>query len=360
MPIMSKEPDPRPRGFLTQKDREFLTTPSEDLEVQPQTIRKRKDRIRERVYNALLDFNYLSGLPESEHRTIFEKVRESWVNGSSGVALMRLFKTIYLGLKSVGMERRFEELLSRAVEQAEKEAAAEHGEQVDVSVSLNVEVRSQATADDLEDRLASGELLSNEERSLVASENDLSLYEETMMGSEDFQDDPEERSRSPLVEQAVVASPIPGSAPVTFDELYSDMAGVLVWVLRDDVGKEAIGFDFETFDDLRDDEDLAEIVETFDQLQDVEGSMPNPIIIQAAYMEDEGVDITEDQRLKEFVKIWNVILDEAGWKRPEGFDNLLETMEFDPTEYESERFSELLEAVETAGLGNTDPAAGEE
>lgn len=356
----------RPRGILTTADREYLTYPEGSLDLTEQTARKRRSRIRERVYNAILDFDYLAKLPDDERRPVFEKVRDGWVNGTSSVALRRLFKFVYLGLKSVGLERGFGSVLERAIEDAEKEFARGHGDHVEVNVTFDVEVESRTTSEELEERYESGEKLSLEEQGVLADEKEYGMFDEMMMDSPYFdpdrenpgeaafeammrdsaenvraQDAPEEeipefdedmdlpehqRRVSPLIEGSMMATPIPQSIPMNFDQLYEDLSKVLVWALRDDIHKTDIGFE---------------------EFHDVQELMPNPVIIQTYYQNaGDEFAIDEDDQLKEFVTLWDAILAAAGWERPEGFDGLLEAMDFDPDEYDSERLDVLLTELE--------------
>lgn len=364
----------RPRGILTTADREYLTYPEGYLDLTEQTARKRRSRIRERVYNAILDFDYLAKLPEDERRPVFEKVRDGWVNGTSSIALRNLFNFVYLGLKSVGLERGFGKVLERAVEDAEKEFARGHGDHVEVNVTFDVEVESRAPAEELEKRYESGEKLTQDEQRVLAEEKGYSLVDRMMMGtpyfdperenpgemalaaeeraleedtlpledpgeetaeslqeeiseSDDDMDLPEHQRRvPPLVEGSVLATPIPQSVPMNFDQLYEDLSKVLVWALRDDIDKTDVGFE---------------------EFQDVQEWMPNPVVIQTYYQNASGeFAIDEDDQLKEFVTLWDAVHAAASWDRPEGFDGLLEAMDFDPDEYESERLDALLTTLE--------------
>lgn len=64
---MTDTHEDRPRGFLTETDREFLTTPRDELDVQRQTIRKRERKIRERFSNALLDLGLIANKMDNGH-----------------------------------------------------------------------------------------------------------------------------------------------------------------------------------------------------------------------------------------------------------------------------------------------------
>lgn len=60
----------RPRGILTDADREYLAG---ETDLKPQTERRRRQLIRERVFNALFDFWYLVDyLPQTDLDQIFD------------------------------------------------------------------------------------------------------------------------------------------------------------------------------------------------------------------------------------------------------------------------------------------------
>lgn len=128
-------PEERPRGILSQTDREYLCGLKEY--AQPQTDANRRQEIRERVRNGMKDFVLLVfGLPEKQREQIFETLEEE-DELADVLGLMVTF--VYLGLDN---ERpRFETCLERAILQAENldKLFQSAGRATDVDVSLSVE-----------------------------------------------------------------------------------------------------------------------------------------------------------------------------------------------------------------------------
>lgn len=75
----------RNRGILTQADREFLRG---EKELKPQSARKRRQQIRERVWNAIFDFWLLvDHLPDEDWEGIFEQRRVEFNEEYSDIPL---------------------------------------------------------------------------------------------------------------------------------------------------------------------------------------------------------------------------------------------------------------------------------
>ena len=130
----------RPRGFLTPADREFLIGLKE-YDHKQQYSNRRQD-IRERTANALLDFSLLQySLRDRDRKRIFQSPAEE-----AGVEEVQFQESIqsmlywtYLGLKEQQYD--FEGLLVRAIEEAEKDFARKYfGETVEISVSFDVDI----------------------------------------------------------------------------------------------------------------------------------------------------------------------------------------------------------------------------
>jgi hypothetical protein len=128
-------PEDRPRGILSQTDREYLCGLKEY--AQPQTDANRRQDIRERVLNGMQDFVMLVfGLPEKEREKIFETL-EAHDELEDVLGMMVAF--VYLGLDK---ERpRFETVLERAILQAENldKLFQSAGRATEVDVALSVE-----------------------------------------------------------------------------------------------------------------------------------------------------------------------------------------------------------------------------
>lgn len=128
-------PEERPRGILSQTDREYLCGLKEY--AQPQTDANRRQEIRERVLNGMKDFVFLVfGLPEKQREQIFEALEE---DDELEDVLGLIVSFVYLGLDK---ERpRFEGCLERAILQAENldKLFESAGRATDVDVSLSVE-----------------------------------------------------------------------------------------------------------------------------------------------------------------------------------------------------------------------------
>lgn len=146
----------RPRGILTPADREFLIGLKE-YEHKQQYSNRRQD-IRKRTANALLDFSLLQySLRDRDRKRIFQNPAEE--AGVEGVqfqgSIQSMLYWTYLGLKEQQYD--FEGLLIRAIEEAEKDFARKYtGDTVEVSVNFDVEIIRSHDIDTLITQIESG------------------------------------------------------------------------------------------------------------------------------------------------------------------------------------------------------------
>lgn len=147
----------RKRGIITEDDRAFLMEelfeePSEA--VDKQTIRDKRYRIRERVKNALLDFNYLINIGEGDREKVFE-----YLIDEGGPTLPHIFEFLYLGITELGedTEEALElELLVQMLEQAIVESERRERNYIaNVTVNIDVE-RTRPDPETLLDKMLEG------------------------------------------------------------------------------------------------------------------------------------------------------------------------------------------------------------
>jgi len=142
----------RPRGVLSRADREYLLGETEMTHEQSE--RNAEARIRERVRDAVLDFNLLvHTLAAKDRRQVFEKSIDDreFVEG-----LTAMLSFAYMGLKESGVE--FDHVLVPAIRKSEEVYAADAlGSSVDVEVTFDVETRVRTALDDVTARIEAGE-----------------------------------------------------------------------------------------------------------------------------------------------------------------------------------------------------------
>lgn len=154
---MDYEPD-RPRGMLSPADREFLLGETEM--DHDQSRRNAEARIRERVTNALLDFNLLiHNLREKDRRQIFEK---SMDDDEFREGLMAALSFAYAGTRDAGVD--FAHVLEPAIRTTEEAHAAKTlGSTVDVDVTFDVETTPRTQLDDVTAKIEAGEVVTTAE-----------------------------------------------------------------------------------------------------------------------------------------------------------------------------------------------------
>lgn len=146
----------RPRGILTSSDRELLLGLVEYSNKQQYS--NRRNDIRERIANALLDFSLIQhSLRDRDRKRVFQDtVGEAGVDEAQFPECIRsMLYWTYLGLKE--QEYDFEGLLTEAVEEAEAEYAQKYlNASVDVSVTFNVDIIRANDLSELISRIESG------------------------------------------------------------------------------------------------------------------------------------------------------------------------------------------------------------
>lgn len=138
--------------MLSPADRAFLLGETEM--DHDQSRRNAEARIRERVTNAILDFDLLvHHLREKDRRQIFEK---SMDDDGFRQGVMAMLGFAYAGSKDAGID--FTHLLEPAIRKTEEvHAAATLGSTVDVEVSFDVETTPATPLDDVTAKVDSGE-----------------------------------------------------------------------------------------------------------------------------------------------------------------------------------------------------------
>jgi hypothetical protein len=163
----------RKRGIITEDDREFLAdnfTEESDQAPDKQTIRDKRYRIRERVKNALLDFNYLVNIGEEDRGKVFE-----YLVDEGGPTLQSIFELLYLGITDLGGDtegeldlEEFEEVLTRAIIETERR---ERNYIANVSININVE-RTRPNTETLLDKMLDGQGTIEEFMYYIENEDD--------------------------------------------------------------------------------------------------------------------------------------------------------------------------------------------
>jgi hypothetical protein len=136
--------DERERGILSKSDRRFLTdVPEEDVKS-PQG-RVTRSRIRERLYNALLDFNLAyDELETRDRKTLFEDYSDDR-DLQRGVTAALMF--LYQAIEEQGEE--FEEVLTPAIERAEQRVTQDDvGDDVNIEVDVDFTVETKLVISD--------------------------------------------------------------------------------------------------------------------------------------------------------------------------------------------------------------------
>lgn len=133
----------RPRGFLTEHDRQYLDGLASDDELSENAENHQRYRIRERAKNALMDFQHLVHLRQDD----LERIVRGLFRSDSGrvppedVALWDGTRAAFHFLfASLGREA-YEDLAADALEVGvERMHEQRDGEHVDVNVSFNVDI----------------------------------------------------------------------------------------------------------------------------------------------------------------------------------------------------------------------------
>lgn len=153
----------RPRGILTPSDRDFLLGRKTDYTEHSE--KQKRNRIRRRVRNAVLDFSILfEYLEERDRETVFDPDDEERDAYTQGITDMLAF----LHLGTMGYYTPFKDMLAEGVGKAEQRLAGSNYRMVDVE--FNVEPVGQINVDEVVEKLedeAFAELTDEELRAFV-------------------------------------------------------------------------------------------------------------------------------------------------------------------------------------------------
>ena len=140
----------RPRGILTPSDRDFLLGRKTDYT--DHSKKQKRNRIRRRVRNAMLDFSILfEYMEERDRETVFDPDAEDRDAYTQGITDMLAF----LHLGTIGYHTPFKDMLSEGVGKAEQRLAGSNYRMV--NVEFNVEPVGQIDVDEVVDKLENEE-----------------------------------------------------------------------------------------------------------------------------------------------------------------------------------------------------------
>ena len=143
------DPD-RERGILTPSDREFLLGRKTDYTEHSK--KQKRNRIRRRIRNAILDFTILfEYLDDRDRETVFDPEDEKRRAYTQGIVDMLAF----LHLGTMGYSTPFKDMLARGVSNAEQELAGSDYRMV--NVYFNVDPVGRIDADEVIDKLEGGQ-----------------------------------------------------------------------------------------------------------------------------------------------------------------------------------------------------------
>ena len=140
----------RARGILTPSDREFLLGRKTDYTEHSK--KQKRNRIRHRLRNAILDFTILfEHLEDRDRETVFnpdDDARDAYTQG-----IIDLLAFLHLG--TMGYYTPFKDMLSQGVNKAEQELAGSDYRMV--TVDFNVDPVGQIDVDEVIDKLEFGD-----------------------------------------------------------------------------------------------------------------------------------------------------------------------------------------------------------
>ena len=140
----------RPRGILTPSDRDFLLGRKTDYTEHSK--KQKRNRIRRRVRNAILDFSLLyECLEDRDRQTVFDPDDEDREAYTRGITDMLAF----LHLGTMGYVTPFKDMLSEGVAKSEQRLAGSDYRMV--RVDFNVEPVGQIDVDEVVDKLENEE-----------------------------------------------------------------------------------------------------------------------------------------------------------------------------------------------------------
>ncbi|WP_280536642.1 hypothetical protein [Halopenitus sp. POP-27] len=165
----------RPRGILTPSDRDFLLGRKTDYTEHSK--KQKRNRIRRRVRNAVIDFSILfEHLEQRDRETVFDPKDEDREAFTQGVIDMLAF----LHLGSMGYHTPFKEMLAEGVGKAEQRLAGSDFRMV--NVEFNVDPVGQIDVDEVIEKIENDEFAQLTDEELRAFVRLLSMSEEFSPG----------------------------------------------------------------------------------------------------------------------------------------------------------------------------------
>ncbi|MFC4438947.1 MULTISPECIES: hypothetical protein [Natrialbaceae] len=162
----------RPRGILTPSDRDFLLGRKTDYT--DHSKKQKRNRIRRRVRNAILDFSILfEYMEERDRNTVFDPDDEDRDDYTQGITDTLAF----LHLGTMGYYTPFKDMLSEGVGKAEQRLAGSNYRMV--NVEFNVDPVGQIDVDEVVEKLE------NEEFAQLTDE-ELRAFVRLLTMSDDF------------------------------------------------------------------------------------------------------------------------------------------------------------------------------
>ncbi|EFW91497.1 hypothetical protein ZOD2009_14056 [Haladaptatus paucihalophilus DX253] len=170
----------RDRGILTPSDREFLIGRKSDYTEHSK--KQKRNRIRRRLRNAILDFTLLfEHLEDRDRETVFNPDDDARDAYTQGITDMLAF----LHLGTMGYYTPFKDMLAQGVNEAEQELAGSDYRMV--TVDFNVEPVGQIDVDEVIDKLEFGdfeEITDEELRAFIRLLTESDEFSATSMRSE--------------------------------------------------------------------------------------------------------------------------------------------------------------------------------
>ncbi|AXR77157.1 hypothetical protein [Natrarchaeobaculum sulfurireducens] len=161
----------RPRGILTPSDRDFLLGRKTDYT--DHSKKQKRNRIRRRVRNAVLDFSILfEYLEERDRNTVFDPDDDERDAYTQGITDMLAF----LHLGTMGYHTPFKDMLSEGVGKAEQRLAGSNYRMV--NVEFNVDPVGQIDVDEVIEKLENEEFAQLTDEELRAFVRLLTMSEE--------------------------------------------------------------------------------------------------------------------------------------------------------------------------------------
>jgi len=166
----------RPRGILTPSDRDFLLGRKTDYTEHSR--KQKRNRIRRRIRNAILDFSILyECLEDRDRKTVFDPDdtdRESYTRG-----ITDMLGFLHLGTR--GYHTPFKDMLSEGVAKSEQRLAGSDYRMV--TVEFNVEPVGQIDVDEVIEKIESDEFERITDEELRAFVRLLSMSDEFTPGA---------------------------------------------------------------------------------------------------------------------------------------------------------------------------------